>query len=133
MFSFFWGWGQIKGDFFSESVIRFSNLPISKKIFQKTILSLKFKFPAYNALLLLAGNSNLKFRVVFRNIFLEIWRFEKHIALSEKNPPLQQDLKMVSWAHYELIVKGEESCYCALASHFIYTLFVLTRIFETNY
>ena len=35
-----------KGGFFSESVIRFSDLQISKKVFQKTILSLKFKFPA---------------------------------------------------------------------------------------
>ena len=37
-------------------------------------------------LLLLAGNLNFKFRMVFWNIFF--WRFEKHIALSEKKPPL---------------------------------------------
>ena len=37
----------LKGVFFSESAIRFSNLQISKiKVFQITILSLKFKFPA---------------------------------------------------------------------------------------
>jgi hypothetical protein len=37
-----------KGGFFSESAIRFSNLPISKrKIFQITILTLKFKIPAH--------------------------------------------------------------------------------------
>ena len=37
-----------KGGFFSESVIRFSNLQISKiKIFQITILSLKFEFVVY--------------------------------------------------------------------------------------
>ena len=36
-----------------------------------------------------AWNLNFKFRIVFWNIFfLEIWRFEKHIALSEKKPPL---------------------------------------------
>ena len=35
-----------KGGFFSESAIRFSDVQISKKIFQKTILSLKFKFQA---------------------------------------------------------------------------------------
>ena len=29
-------------------------------------------------LLLLAGNLNFKFRIVIWNIFLEIWRFEKH-------------------------------------------------------
>ena len=75
-----------------ESAICFSNLQISKKKFQKTILNLKFKFPAYNTLLLLAGNLNFKFRIVFWNIsFLEIWRFEKRIALSEKKPPLQCD------------------------------------------
>ena len=35
----------VKGAFFSESEIRFSNLP--KKIFQKTILRLKFEIPAH--------------------------------------------------------------------------------------
>jgi hypothetical protein len=40
-------------------------------------------------LLLLVGNLNFKFRIVIWNIvFLDIWRFEKHIALSEKKPPL---------------------------------------------
>ena len=38
-----------KGGFFSESVIRFSNLQISKKIFQITILNLKFEIPAHNS------------------------------------------------------------------------------------
>jgi hypothetical protein len=41
-----------KGGFFSESAICFSNL--KKKIFQKTILDLKFKFHDNNTLLLLA-------------------------------------------------------------------------------
>ena len=59
-----------KGGFFSESVIRFLNL--QKKIFQKTILSLKFKFQV-------------------KDSFLDysFWRFEKRIALSEKKPPLE--------------------------------------------
>ena len=36
-------------------------------------------------LLLLVWNLNFKFRIViWINFFLEIWRFEKHIALSEK-------------------------------------------------
>ena len=72
--------------FFSESAIRFSNLQISKKkIFQKTILSLKFKFPANNSKQQIQiWNSNLKYF-----FFLEIWRFEKRIALSEKKPPLE--------------------------------------------
>ena len=39
-----------------DRAIRFSNL--LKKIFQKTILNLKFKFPVKNTLLLLAGNLN---------------------------------------------------------------------------
>ena len=39
-----------KGAFFLESEIRFSNIPISpKKLFQKTILSLKFEIPAHNS------------------------------------------------------------------------------------
>ena len=41
-----------KGGFFSESVMCFLDLQTSKKkIFQKTILSLKFKFPANNSIL----------------------------------------------------------------------------------
>ena len=41
-----------KGVFFSESEIRFPNLPISKKkLFQKTILSLKSKFQAQDSFL----------------------------------------------------------------------------------
>ena len=44
--------GKGKGVFFSESAIRFSDLQISKKkIFQKTILSLKFKFQAQDSFL----------------------------------------------------------------------------------
>ena len=57
-----------------------------KKIFQKTILNLKFKFPAKNTLLLLAGNLNFKLRIVFWNIFFG--DLKKRIALSEKKPPL---------------------------------------------
>ena len=61
-----------KGGFFSESAISFSNLQISKKkIFQKTILNLKFNFPAKNTLLLLAANLNFKLRIVLWNIFFE--------------------------------------------------------------
>ena len=61
------------------SLMRFSNL--QKNIFQKTILNLKFKFPA----------NNIKFQA--QDSFLEIffWRFgdlKKRIALSEKKPPL---------------------------------------------
>ena len=60
-----------KGGFFSESAMKFFQISKSqKKIFQKAILSLKFKFPANNTLLLLlAGNLNFKFRIVFWNIF----------------------------------------------------------------
>ena len=57
-----------------------------KKLSKKTILNLKFKFPAKNTLLLLAGNLNFKLRIVFWNkFFLEIWRLEKQIKLYEKS------------------------------------------------
>ena len=39
----------VKGGFFSESAMRFLDLQISKKKFQKAILSLKFQFPAKNS------------------------------------------------------------------------------------
>ena len=54
-------WYVGKGGFFLESAIRFSNL-------QKTILSLKLKFPANNTLLLLAV-MNIKCQV--QDSFLE--------------------------------------------------------------
>ena len=55
-------------------------------VFQKAILSLKFKFPANNSKVFLAGNLNFELRIVFWNMFF--WRFEKLIANSEKNPPV---------------------------------------------
>ena len=79
----------IKGGFFSERAIRFSNLQISKiRIFQKTILSLKFKFPANYSILLLAGNLNFKFRIVFLEYFY-FGDLKNEFALSEKKPPLR--------------------------------------------
>ena len=70
-----------KGGFFSESSIHFLDLQISKKkIFQKTILNLKFKFPA---------NNSIKLRIVFWNIFfLRFGDLKNRIAFSEKKPPL---------------------------------------------
>ena len=52
-------------------------------------MGLKFKFTTNNSKVFLAGNLNFKFRIVFWNLFLEILRFEKRIALSEKMPTLQ--------------------------------------------
>ena len=46
--------------------------------FQKTILNLRFKFQAQDSFL--------------EYLFFEIWRSEKHIALSEKKPPLTFEL-----------------------------------------
>ena len=56
-----------KGGFISESAIHFqiSKSP-KKKIFQKTILNLKFKFPA-------------------KNTFLEIWRFQNESYFHKKS------------------------------------------------
>ena len=79
---------QDKGGFFFQKM-RFVFQISKKSIFQKNILSLKFKFPVNNSILQLAGNLNLKLWIVFWNIFiLEIWRFEKRIAFSEKKPLL---------------------------------------------
>jgi hypothetical protein len=58
----------LKVVFFQKVRFVFQISKSQKKIFQKTILSLKFKFPANNTLLLLAGNLNFKLRIVFWNI-----------------------------------------------------------------
>ena len=60
------------------------------KIFQKTILSLKFKIPANYSICTIIGRK-FKFQVqdsFLEYFFLEIWILEKHFALSEKKPPL---------------------------------------------
>ena len=77
-------WAKIfpfKGCFLSESAICF-NLQISKKKIPNHYPELEIWICC---LLLLAGNLNFNFRIVIWNIFLEIWRFEKHTALSEKS------------------------------------------------
>ena len=64
----------VKVAFFRKSDVFFNFPNLQKKIFQKTILNLKFKFQPQDSFL--------------EYIFLEIWRFEKQIALSERKPPL---------------------------------------------
>ena len=67
-----------KGGFFSESEIRFSNLPISQKNYPELEIWI-------SCLLIWAGISNFKIRIVFwNNFFWKIGRFEKRISLSEK-------------------------------------------------
>ena len=56
-----------KGGFFSESAMCLSN--VQKKLLRKTILDLKFKFPVNFSILLLVGNINFKFRIVFLEYF----------------------------------------------------------------
>ena len=59
-----------KGDFFSESAMCFSNLQISKKkIYQKAILNLKFKFPPNNSKVLLGGKFKFQVQDTFFGIF----------------------------------------------------------------
>ena len=79
---------NLKVAFFQKVRCVFQISKSQKKIFQKTILSLKFKFPANYSILLLTGNLNFKLRIVFGIFFFEILRC-KHIALSEKKPPLK--------------------------------------------
>ena len=65
-----------KGGFFSESAMKFFQISKSqKKIFQKAILSLKFKFPTNNSKVLLAGNLDFKLRIVFLEYFF-FWDLE---------------------------------------------------------
>jgi hypothetical protein len=78
-----------KGSFYSGCSNRFSNRQISKKKYIPNF------YPELEiwicCLLLLARNLNFMFRIViWNNFFLEIWRFEEHITLSEKKPPLEK-------------------------------------------
>ena len=69
--------GPTKGGIFQRVRFVFQISQSSKKLFQKTILKLKFKIPAHNIILFWAGILNFKFRIVFWNIFFggwEIWK-----------------------------------------------------------
>ena len=84
----FYGSLKLKVAYFQRVRLIFQ---ISKeKIFQKTILNLKSKIPAHNSIIIWAGILNFRFRIVIWNIFLEIWRFEKHIALFENKPHIKK-------------------------------------------
>ena len=52
-----------------------------KQLFQKNTLTLKFKIPNHNSIMLWAGILNFKFRIVFWNMFFgdwEIWEKNSH-------------------------------------------------------
>ena len=66
----------------------FLNLQVSKrKVFQKTILNLKFKFPAKNTSVI-GGKFKFQAWDSYLDFFLVIWRFEKQITLSEIKSPI---------------------------------------------
>ena len=77
---------MIKVAFFQKVwfVFQISKSP-KKKYSKTTILNLKFKFPAQNTLLLLAGNLNFKLRIVFWNIFFGDLKNKLHF-LKKKTP-----------------------------------------------
>ena len=77
---------SLKVAFFRKCDCLFRSPHLKKKI-QKTILNLKFKFPANNTLLLLMGNINFKFRTVFWNIsFLRFGDLNKQSYFLKKAP-----------------------------------------------
>ena len=78
----------LKVAFFQRLRFVFPNLK-KKYIFQKTILSLKFKFSA-NKTTVIGGKFKFQAQDSFLEYFFsEIWRSEKQIALSEKKPSLE--------------------------------------------
>ena len=62
------GWMLLKVAFFRKCDSFFRSPNLEKKIFQKTILNLKFKIPAQNSIMLWAGILNFKFKIVFWNV-----------------------------------------------------------------
>ena len=89
-----------------------------KKIFQITILNLKFKFPPITYV-------NFKLRMGI--IFLEIWKFEKRISLSEKITPL--------WIALQLRFKNRYIYYVSTAciSRLIVSCKNINNSFEDTY
>ena len=89
---------EISTSEFSESAIRFSNLPNSQKNIPKLYTELEMKFSPITVLcyiMLWAGILNFKFRIVFFGIYfvkdLEIWKTN---CTFWKKPPLE-------FAHFE--------------------------------
>jgi hypothetical protein len=75
--------------FFRKCDSFFKSPNLQKKIFQKTILNLKFKLPAHNSIILWAGILTFKYRIVFWNIFFwrlgylkNEWHFRKKATFS---------------------------------------------------
>ena len=96
---------RVKGVFFQKVQCIFKSLNLQKKIFQKTILNMKFKILANNSKALMAGNLNFKLRIVFLDF--SFWRFgdlKKRITLSEKKPPLV--LATLWYMNYYLLSKN---------------------------
>ena len=101
---------KLKVFFFRNCDSFFKSPNLQKKIFQKNYPQLEIWICC---LLLLVGNLNFKFRIVFGIyiFFLKIGRFGKHITLSEKKPPLvallngRENSKKItttgSWQYYK--------------------------------
>ena len=62
-----------KGGFFQKVLVVFQIPNLKAKIFQQTILSLKFKIPAHNSIMLWTGILKFKLRIVFLNTFFGDW------------------------------------------------------------
>ena len=96
--------------FFRKCDVFFKSPYLQKKIFQKTILNLKFKVPAHNIRLLWAGILNFKFRIVFLEYFFwgdwEIWKMNQTFW---KKPPL---MSMVSRSTIKSLTKNWKLFLC---------------------
>ena len=74
-----------KGVFFSESVMRFSNLQNKYSKSLSWTWNLNF--------LPITVNNLFKFQAQDSDLEYSFWRFDKHIALSENKPPLVPALR----------------------------------------
>ena len=79
---------MLKGAFFRKYDCLFRSPNLKNEIFQKTVLNLKFIFPINNSKVLLAGNLNFKFRIVFWIFFLRCGDLNKQSHFLKKKPPL---------------------------------------------
>ena len=106
----------LKVAFFQKVRFIFQISQSPKKIFQKTILNLKFKIPTHNIILLWGGILNFKFRIVFWNIFFWDWEIWKMNRFFWKKKPFSKYVVEAAWIYHGHIIGYFNWEWCIISS-----------------